>query len=266
MTANALFGRFVGRESFVHALDPRMKLTLTAALFALVLCAFTPFALAVDATFIIIAYGVARITPKEVAATLWPLLVLVIMTALLNMVFVQGGTVYFQLGILVVSEEGLLAAAFLGCRLLLLLLVAALLTLTTSTFAITEALEAVMRPLTMVHVPVHELAMMMGIALRFLPQFVAELAIIRRAQLSRAAELSFNPFKGGLSTLAALIVPLFTSAFRHSETLAFAMDARCYHGGEGRTRLHPFAFTWRDGVALAVIGSMTVCLVLADMW
>lgn len=266
MTTNALFGRFIARESFVHALDARMKLALTAAMFALVLCAFTPAALVVCALFTTLSYVAARITLREVASSLWPLLVIVATTALLNMLFVQGGHVFFQWGIIAVSEEGVRAAVFLGCRLILLLLVTSLLTLTTSTFAITEALEAVLRPLAALHVPVHELAMMMGIALRFLPQFASEFTIIRRAQASRAAEMSLNPFKGGISTLASLIVPLFASAFRHSETLANAMDARCYHGGAGRTHLHPFHLTWRDGIASAIIGFMTVCLVLADMW
>lgn len=266
MNANALFGRFIARRSFVHALDARMKLTLTVAVFALILCASTPAALVVCALFVALFYAAARITLRELLATLWPLLLLVAATALLNVLFVQGGHVYFQWGVIVVSDEGIRAALFLGCRLILLLLAVSLLTLTTSTFAITEALEAVLRPLTLLRVPVHEMAMMMGIALRFLPQFASELAIIRRAQESRAAELSFNPFKGGFATLASLVVPLFASAFRHGETLALAMDARCYHGGVGRTRLHPFRFTWRDGIALAVVGCMTVCLVLADIW
>lgn len=266
MDMNAVFGRFIARESFVHALDPRMKLTLTLTMFALILCAFTPAALAVCALFVAVAYLAARITPREIGATLWPLLLLVAATALLNMLFVQGGHTYFQWGIVAVSEEGVHAALFLGARLVLLLLTVSLLTLTTSTFAITEALEEVLKPLGLLHVPVHELAMMMGIALRFLPQFASELTIIRRAQASRAAELSLNPFKGGFSTLASLIVPLFASAFRHSETLALAMDARCYHGGVGRTRLHPFRFHRRDAVALVVVISMMVCLVLADIW
>ncbi len=266
MAVNAIFRRFIARKSFVCALDARIKLTLTVWMFALVLSAFTPLALGLCALFVFAAFAAARIAPREIAGTLWPLLLLVAMTALLNALFVQGGAVYFQLGIITISERGMASAAFLACRLMLLLLVVSLLTLTTSTFAITEALEAVLRPLTVLRVPVHELAMMMGIALRFLPRFASELAIIRRAQMSRAAELSLNPFKGGFATLAALVVPLFASAFRHGETLAAAMDARCYHGGEGRTRLRPFAFTWRDGVALAFAGCMTVCLILGDMW
>lgn len=266
MGDNAVFGRYWPGESVVHRLDPRVKLVGSLALMAVIFAAAGWPGLVVCAAFVAGFYLLAGIPLGQAARSIAPLLFIVVVTALLNVLFVQGGQVYLQWGPLVVSEAGLRQAAFIAVRLVLLLLGVSLLTLTTTTLDITEAFERLLTPLARVGVPAHELGMMMGIALRFLPQFVAELAIIRRAQLSRAAELSFNPFKGGLSTLAALIVPLFTSAFRHSETLAFAMDARCYHGGEGRTRLHPFAFTWRDGVALAVIGSMTVCLVLADMW
>lgn len=266
MASRFAFSRFIARQSFVHGLDPRMKLTLTLALFVVILCAFTPAALTACAVFAIAAYAAARITPRELWLTLWPLLLLVAATALLNVLFVQGGTTYFQWGIIAISEKGIASALFLGVRLMLLLLVVSLLTITTSTFDITAALEAVLKPLELLRVPVHELAMMMGLALRFLPQFAEELRIIYRSQASRAATLSFNPFKGGFSTIASLTVPLFASAFRHSDTLAFAMDARCYRAGSDRTRLHPFAFSWRDWTALAVVGCMTLCVIALDVW
>lgn len=262
----ALFGRFIAKESFVHSLDPRAKLTGAFAMMVIILCATTPAALAVSAVFVCIAYAAARISLRQAFDALWPLLIIVAITALLNVLFVSGGTVYFQFGIIVVSEAGIRAAVFMGIRLLLLLLAVSLLTLTTSTLAITAALEAVFKPLARIGVPVHELSMMLGIALRFLPQLASELTIVYRAQESRAAALTFNPFRGGLHHLTSLLVPLFTSSLRHADTLAAAMDARCYHGELGRTQLHPFAFTSRDAIALAVVVIMAVGVIAADIW
>ena len=164
------------------------------------------------------------------------------------------------LDVIRISEAGLWQAAFIACRLLLLLLGMSLLTLTTATLDITDAFEYLLRPFRRIGVPAHELSMMMGIALRFLPQFTFELQTVYRAQISRGATFS----KGRLRMLASLMVPLFTSAFRHAETLSAAMDARCYHGGEGRTRLHPLKLSARDGVAAGVLAVLAVCVGLAD--
>lgn len=262
----ALFGRFIAQESFVHSLDARAKLTLTFAMMVIILCAFTPAALVICAVFVCVAYAAARISPSQTFLTLWPLLIIVVITALLNVFFVNGGTVYFQLGVITVSEGGVASAVFMGFRLLLLLLTVSLLTLTTSTLAITAALEAVLKPLTRIGVPVHELSMMLGIALRFLPQLANELAIIYRSQQSRAATLTLNPFKGGFTTLSSLIVPLFAGSFRHADTLAAAMDARCYHGAAGRTQLRPFAFTAHDAVAFVAVAIMAIGVALGNMW
>ena len=148
---------------------------------------------------------------------------------------------------------------FTGC-LLLLLLGMSLLTLTTATLDITDAFEYLLHPFSRIGVPAHELSMMMGIALRFLPQFTFELQTVYRAQISRGATFS----KGRLRMLASLMVPLFTSAFRHAETLSSAMEARCYHGGVGRTRLHPLAFTALDRNGVVVIVAMLACVVATN--
>ena len=135
-----------------------------------------------------------------------------------------------------------------------------LLTLTTATLDITDAFEFLLRPFRRIGVPAHELSMMMGIALRFLPQFTFELQTVYRAQISRGATFS----KGRLRMLASLMVPLFTSAFRHAETLSSAMDARCYHGGIGRTRLHPLTFTRLDRNGTLVIVAMLACVIATN--
>ena len=264
MGDRAIIGQYWPAESLVHAMDPRVKFLLSLGLMAAVFCAATPASLAVAALFVAAFYAASRIPLLQAVRALAPLLVLVALTALLNVLFVQGGTVYFEFGIICISEKGIQSAAFIGCRLLLLLMGMSLLTLTTTTLDITAAFERLLAPAARIGVPAHELGMILGIALRFLPQFMTELGVIYRAQVSRGAHFNVNPFKGGVSTLTALMVPLFASAFRHAETLSAAMEARCYHGGAGRTRLVPLRLTWRDGVGTAAVLAMAAAIIIVN--
>ena len=264
MDSSALFGRYYPADSPVHHLDARAKLLLTLGAFATVLAAGNGWALAACALFLAAFYAAARIPAADAARAVALLMVLVLATAVLNLFFVQGGTVYFQWGFVQVSQQGVASAAFRSCRLVLLVLAACLLTMTTATFDITDASERLLGPLRRVGVPVHEMAMMMAIALRFLPQLADELATLRRAQASRGAPLSLNPLRGGLTTARSLVVPLFASALRHAARLSTAMDARCYHGGQGRTRLHPFAIHGRDAVAALAVLAMAGCVLALD--
>ncbi len=266
MARSIIFGRYSPGKSPIHRMDPRLKLTAVLVAMVVILMSNTYPALAVAAAFVIGFYFVARIPASTALKSIAPLLFIVVLTALLNLFFVQGGTVYAQLGPLVISQEGVHFAIFLSLRLTLLLCMASLLTLTTTTLDLTDALEAMLKPFARFGFPAHEFAMVMGIALRFLPQFADELHTIRQAQLSRGAKITANPFKGGLSGLSSLMVPLFTSAFRHAETLSAGMDARCYHGGSGRTRLDPLTFTRLDVAGLVAIAAMAVCVVAAGMF
>ena len=242
-----------------------MKLTGVVLAMAAIFLAGSYPALGVAALFVAAFFALAHISPAHAAKSITPLLFIVLLTALLNVFFVQDGAVLAQAGPFVVSEGGVHAALFLSIRLTLLLLVASLLTLTTTTLDLTDAFEAMLAPFARIGLPAHEFAMVMGIALRFLPQFAEELRIIRAAQLSRGARVSANPAHGGLSGLSSLMVPLFTSAFRHAETLSNGMDARCYHGGTGRTRLKPLAFSRIDLAGLAALVLMIACVAAANL-
>lgn len=261
MPTNAIIGCYWPGSSPLHRMDPRAKLVLSLVLMAVVFAAQTFAGLAVCALFIGAFFCLARIPLRQAVRGIAPLLFIVVVTALLNVFFVQGGTVYFEWWIVRISEAGVLQAAFISCRLVLLLLGVSLLTLTTPALDITDAFEHLLAPLSRVGVPAHELSMMMGIALRFLPQFAQELTTIYRAQISRGASFS----DGRVRMLLALMVPLFTSAFRHAETLSSAMDARCYHGGAGRTRLHPMSFSQRDGAACGVLAAMLACVIASNI-
>ena len=252
-------GQYFPGHSFIHRLDPRAKIIFTVVyIVAIFLCkALVSYGLALVVLLLLIA--ISRVQPKVFLKGMKPVIFIVICTALLNL-FYTSGTVLWSFGILKITEEGIWKAGFMVLRILMLIACTLLLTYTTSPILLTDGLERLLRPLKKVRFPVHELSMMMGIALRFLPQFTFELQTVYRAQISRGATFS----KGRLRMLASLMVPLFTSAFRHAETLSSAMDARCYHGGIGRTRLHPLTFTRLDRNGTLVIVAMLACVIATN--
>lgn len=260
-----IFGRYWPAHSVIHSLDARTK--LIATLLIIIAC-FVPTDFAGQAAIavvLVIIYALAKIPPLVAVRTVLPLMFIVVLTMLFNLFFTQGGDVLVQWGVITISQTGVRACLFFGIRLTLLLFAACLLTLTTTVMDVTDASEKLLSPLKALHLPIHELTMIAGIALRFLPLFAREAATIRDAQLARAAVLTYNPFKGGIRTMGSLIVPLFESAFRHAETLSAAMDARCYHGGEGRTRLHPFTYHARDWAALVIVVALLAALVIWEI-
>ncbi len=264
MENDALFGRYWAADSFVHRIDPRTKLIGTIALVVITFCAGNCWALAFVAVVVVGLFALAHVPFSQALRSILPLAFIIVLTALFNLLFVRGGEVYVDWGWMAITSEGVRTAAFIAVRLTLLLLSGSLLTLTTTTLDITEAFERLLMPLRRIGVPAHEFALVMGIALRFLPQFVDEFRTIRAAQVSRGAKLASSPTRSGLSGLTSLLVPLFASAFRHADTLSSAMDARCYHGADGRTRLHPLAFTNRDALAAAFLAlALAITIVLS---
>lgn len=265
MNGNALFGRYWPAESPIHALDPRTKVLGTLFLVVVIFSAQNAFAL----TFVVVALAalvlVARIPALQALRSIAPLSFIVVLTALFNLLFVQGGVVYVDWGWLRISEAGVMQAAFVAARLAMLLLSGSLLTLTTTSMDITEAIERLLQPLSRIGVPAHEFAFVMGTALRFLPQFADEFRQIKVAQVARGARLSTSPLRAGMASVTSLIVPLFASVFRHADTLSDAMEARCYHGAKGRTRLHPLAFGRRDAVAAVVLAAVLAVVVALNV-
>ena len=245
------FGSYYPGESPLHRLDPRAKLLLGCAFIVVALCARNVAALGAVAVFVAAFYLASRI-PLGYAAR-----------SLLNLFVNQEGAVLVEWAFIRITAGGVGACLFIAARLVLILLGMSLITMTTPTLDLTEALEKLLSPFARFGLPAHELGMIMGIALRFLPQFATELVTVYHAQISRGAGLDGSPVRG-MRMLSSLLIPLFTSAFRHAETLSAAMDARCYHGGEGRTRLHPLKLSARDGVAAGVLAVLAVCVGLAD--
>lgn len=253
MANGMIFGKYYAGTSPVHQLDGRVKLTLLLVYMVVAIFVKSPVALAVCVGFTVLFYAIARIPFKVALSAVAPLLFFVVFTAIANLFFVQTGDVYFQWWIIKIASDGCYLAVFMGIRLGMMLFGACLLTLTTTTLDITDAFEAMLKPFARFGVPAHELSMIMGIALRFLPQFAEELSYTRSAQLSRGARLSEGSLRERAGALKALLIPLFTSVFRHAETLAGAMDARCYHGGPGRTRLYVPQVERRDFAAMGLM-------------
>ena len=267
MAEQALFGRYWEADSVIHSLDPRTKLVGVIFMMVVAFSAGNFPAIILVAVATIAFCLIGNVPISQALRSIAPLSFIIVLTALFNLFWVQGGAVYVQWGPLQISEEGVRMAIFISIRLTILLLSGSLLTLTTTTLDITEAFERLLAPLARFGVPAHEFALILGIALRFLPQFAEELHTIRIAQLARGAKLATSPTRSGIAGLTSLLVPLFASAFRHADTLASAMEARCYHGAQGRTRLQPLAFARRDALAVCVLaGLLALTIVISQLF
>ncbi len=263
MLKNITIGQFFPGNSLIHRLDPRTKLLLTLALIASVFISkgFAGFLLVF--LFVLACARSTKIGLKFLVRGLKPILYIVIITFLLNVFFQSDGKILVHWKFITITEGGLQRAAFLAARLILLVTVSQLLTLTTSAISLTDGLESLMRPLKKVRFPAHEIAMMMSIALRFIPTLMEEADKIMKAQMARGADFESGNLFRRAKAMVPLLVPLFVSAFRRADDLAMAMEARCYRGGEGRTRMKQLHFERIDLYAfLAVLLLIAGILVL----
>ncbi len=252
MLKDITLGQFFPGESFLHKMDPRMKLLLTFALIVIVFVSqgFAGFALIL--LFIALATIASGIHLKILLRGLKPVFFIVLFTFVLNLFFQGSGNEIFRLGFLKITDEGLRMALFLAARLIMLVFCTQLLTLTTSPIALTDGLESLMKPLKAVHFPVHEIAMMMSIALRFIPTLMEETNKIMQAQTARGADFESGNLIQRAKAMVPLLVPLFVGAFRRADELALAMEARCYRGGNGRTKMRRLHYGARDAIAAGI--------------
>jgi len=254
LTRYVTIGQYLPRESPVHRLDPRTKIAAVTLLMVAIFVVrdFAGYALLTAGLLGVIA--LSQIPLGYLLRGLRPILFLLVLTLVLNVFFggVQGGTELVRVRGLVITREAVLRALFLGYRLVVLVVVTSLLTFTTSPVELTDGIERLLRPFRRLGVPAHELAMMMTIALRFIPTLLEETEKIMKAQMARGAEFDRGNALRRARALVPVLVPLFVSAFRRADELALAMEARCYRGGEQRTRMKELRFSLRDGVALAV--------------
>lgn len=264
MLKDMTLGQFFPGDSFLHHLDPRMKLILTLGLIIVVFAAQGFVALALILAFILMAAFCSKIKIRFILKGLKPILFIVGFTFVLNVFFQPGGNEIFRLAFIRITDSGLRSAFFLAARLVLLVICTQLLTLTTSPIALTDGLESLMRPLEKIHFPAHEIAMMMSIALRFIPTLMDEADKIMKAQTARGADFDNGNIVQRAKALVPLLVPLFVGAFRRAEELALAMEARCYRGGAGRTRMRQLKYGKRDALAAASMLALLCAVILLN--
>ena len=260
MLKDITLGQFFPGTSLAHRLDPRTKILLTVVYIVALFCAESFVSYGVMVALLITGVKVSGVAPKALVRGLKPVLFIICFTAVLNL-FYTPGEVLAQFWIFKVTREGIFTAFFMALRISMLIMGTFLLTYTTSPIALTDALESLLGPLKKVKVPVHELSMMMSIALRFIPTLIEETDKIMSAQKARGADFESGSLLDRAKALVPILVPLFISAFRRADELAVAMECRCYHGGQGRTKLHVLRYQQRDYLVLAVYAAILAAVV-----
>lgn len=261
MLKDITIGQFFPGDSAVHRLDPRIKIVLTVAFIVLLFLAEGPVSYALVFVFLALIIGISHISPKLVVRGLKPILFIVVFTAVLNLFYTPGDYIW-QWGFLHISREGIRMAVFMVIRLMLLIIATSMLTYTTSPIQLTDGLERLLAPLKMLHAPVHELSMMMSIALRFIPTLIEETEKIISAQKARGADFESGSLVQRAKAMIPILVPLFISAFRRADELATAMECRLYRGDVGRTRMKQLRIARVDVCAVLVCAALFAAVIV----
>ena len=262
MLKDITLGQYFPGKSVIHRLDPRTKLILLIVYIVVLFLAKSWVTYGLMFLTLVLIIKVSTIPPKAVVRGMKPLVMILIFTGILNLFFTQEGKVLFHAGFITVSTGGILRAVQMMARILMLISATFLLTYTTSPIALTDALESLMGPLKKVRVPVHELSMMMCIALRFIPTLIEETDKIMSAQKARGADFESGNLMQRAKALIPILVPLFISAFRRADELATAMECRCYQGGEGRTKMKLLRYHREDMIAFAIGAGLAVTVLI----
>lgn len=265
MLKDITIGQFFPADSVIHRLDPRFKIVMTLLFIIMIFTGQSVVSLVFGIVYTLTAILLSKIKLRMFVKSIKPLMPFLLVTALLNILFVSGGTVYFHWKFLKITSEGINVSVVMIIRIIVLIAGSSLLTYTTSPITLTDAVERLLSPLKKFKFPVHELAMMMSIALRFIPTLIEETDKIISAQKARGAEIDTGSITDRAKNLVSILVPLFISAFRRADELATAMECRCYCGGEGRTRLRQLKSAPRDYIALAVTISFFACIIVINI-
>ncbi len=260
MLTDMTLGQYYPGDSFLHRMDPRAKILCTMIFIVAIFLANNMWSYLLVTAFTLGSISISGVPMKMVWKSVKPLWVILVFTMMIH-IFTTPGTEVFSWKFVHVSEEGLRNGVIMTLRLVFLIAFSSLLTYTTSPIVLTDGIEALLMPFRRFGVPAHELAMMMTIALRFIPTLLEETDRIMKAQSSRGADFVNGNLWQRAKNMIPLLVPLFISAFRRADDLATAMEARCYRGGEGRTKMHQLAYTYRDTYAFVAVFLVTAALV-----
>ena len=250
MLKDITLGQFFPGSSVVHRLDPRTKLLMTMLYIVVLFTAHGAVSYGLVFLFLVVAVAISKIKPKALLKGLKPLVIIIVLTGILNLFYSQGEPLV-EFWIFKITKEGIFNAFFMITRIILLICGTFLLTYTTTPVALTDGMELLLNPLKKLKVPVHEMSMMMSMALRFIPTLIEETDKIMSAQKARGADFETGSLMDRARALLPILVPLFVSAFRRADELAIAMESRCYNGGAGRTRMKQLKFKGGDYGALA---------------
>ena len=262
MLKDITLGQYFPGNTVAHKLDPRTKILLVVLYITALFTAGSFLAYGLMAVVLAVCVRVSKVGVKALVRGLKPVLFIIVFTGLLNLFFTPGEGVLWAWGPLHITETGLRNAAFMVLRIMLLIMGTFLMTYTTSPISLTDGLERLLNGLKRFHVPVHELTMIMSIALRFIPTLIEETDKIMSAQKARGADFESGNLLQRARALVPILVPLFISAFRRADELAVAMECRCYHGGEGRTKLHVLRYQLRDYLVLAAYGAVLAAVLI----
>ena len=266
MISDITIGQYYKGDSFVHNLDPRMKIILTILFVVMIFICKSFVSLALVLGVILLSVVASKVPFKMFAKSLKPIVPIVLFTAVINIFYITGGEVLFSWSFIKITEKGLYTAVFMAIRIIFLIISSSLLTYTTVPTQLTDAIERLLSPLKIFHIPVHTLAMMMTLALRFIPTLIEEVERITNAQRARGADFESGSFLDKIKALIPILIPLFISAFRRAYELSFAMSCRCYTGGEGRTRMKQMKLKFSDVAALIFFAAGVTTVVLVNKY
>lgn len=254
MLADVTFGQYYPTESFVHKMDSRIKLLLLIAYIVLIFVVENFYGFLVACAFFLLAVVFSRVPLSSILRSIKGIIFLVLFTVILNLFFYQteNPTIVFEWEFITITKEALIFSAFMALRLILLVLGSSILTLTTTPVALTDGIESLLKPLKVIKFPVHELALIMSIALRFIPILMSETDRIMMAQKARGADFDSGNVFSRAKAMIPVLIPLLISAFRRADELGDAMDARCYSGSKNRTKYKKLTLSWRDLVGFIV--------------
>lgn len=253
-------GQYFPGESLIHQLDPRTKIIGTILFISSIFLAESYIAYGVLVAFSALSITISGVPCRLVIKSIKPLWLILLITLVIHLLTTPGHII-FAAGPIAITDAGLKQGILMSLRLVLLIVISSLLTFTTSPIVLTDGIERLLNPLKRIGVPAHELAMMMTIALRFIPTLIEETDRIMKAQIARGAEFSSGSIFKRAQNMIPLLVPLFISAFRRADELATAMEARCYRGGDNRTRMKELRLTFRDGIAMGSIAGLIGILI-----
>lgn len=265
MIRDITLGQYYPAESVIHRLDARVKLLATIVYIVLLFCIKNYIGFGISAVFLLIVILISRVPIKFIFKGLRPIFLIIIFTFFLNLFMIPGDVILWKWKFLSISDEGFYRAMFMAIRLILLMIGSSILTFTTKPISLTDGIESVLNPLKRLGLPVHEIAMIMSIALRFIPTLLEETDKIMKAQQARGADFETGNILRRAKSMLPILVPLFINAFRIAFDLAMAMESRCYRGGVNRTKYHELKLHIRDYLSILILIMLTILLYFQSM-